>query len=99
MSQSLIRVVHIVVTYSSVAGHPVVPEGHSLIVPLDTDLQVSSHRDVLLNGENQCLVSKLTEKGSTHVEQQLEKGIGLLIFQPYDAAREAWVDVERFFAG
>ena len=35
----------------------------------------------------------------SYLEQELEKRIGLFVFQADDAACEAWVDVQRFFAG
>ena len=33
------------------------------------------------------------------VEEELEQVLRLLVFEPDDAAREAWVDVQRLLAG
>lgn len=40
----------------------------------------------------------LADSGS-YLEQELEKRIGLFVFQADDAACEAWVYVQGFFAG
>jgi hypothetical protein len=34
-----------------------------------------------------------------YLEQELEKRIGLFVFQAYNAACEAWVDVQSFLTG
>lgn len=101
MSQAFLRVVDVVVADRGMGGHAVVPKCHGAVVPFDTDLDVRSNGDVL---ERYVSVDWLetdpfTQQFSrTYVEQQLENGIGFLVFQAYDAPSEAWVHIQRFLA-
>jgi hypothetical protein len=96
MSETFLGVVNVVVTDRSVTSNPVVPDAHGTIVPLDTDLQVGRDGDVLETSVSVCDLEPILR---AYLEQELEKRIGLFVFQAYDAACKAWIDVQSFLAG
>ena len=98
MAQSFIRIMHVVIADGGVARHSVVPDTHGTIVPFDAHLQVSRHRD-MLRLELLSVLGYLEVDSGSYLEQELEKRVGLLVFQANDAACEAWVDVQGFLAG
>lgn len=48
MSQSFLRVGHVVIRYGSMGCHTVIPEGDGTVVPFDADLEVGAMTEVLM---------------------------------------------------